>query len=66
MKKGTVKFYNECKGYGFIKQDDNGEELFVHASGLSNGQQIRENDEVTFDITQGKKGPNATNVQLAS
>ncbi|MES2679766.1 MAG: cold shock domain-containing protein [Bacteroidota bacterium] len=62
MKKGTVKFFNEAKGFGFIKED-NGQEIFVHASGLK--EDIRENDNVSFDIQEGKKGLNAVNVQLA-
>ena len=62
MSKGTVKFFNEAKGFGFIKED-NGQEIFVHVSGLRD--EIRENDEVTFDVEQGKKGLNATNVKLA-
>ncbi len=61
MKKGTVKFYNEAKGFGFIKAE-NGEEIFVHASGLKND--IRENDEVTFEVENGKKGLNAVNVEV--
>jgi CspA family cold shock protein len=63
MKKGTVKFYNEAKGFGFIKAED-GEEIFVHVSGLSNP--IHENDNVIFEVQQGKKGLNAVNVKLAS
>jgi len=62
MKNGVVKFYNEAKGYGFIKED-NGQEIFVHASGLQDN--IRENDNVTFDVQEGKKGLNAVNVKLA-
>lgn len=62
MKKGTVKFFNETKGFGFIKED-NGQELFVHVSGLK--EEIRENDEVVFDVQEGKKGLNAVNVRLA-
>ncbi len=62
MKKGTVKFFNESKGFGFIVDNDDNSEIFVHASGLNNGQQIRENDLVTFDVQQGKKGMNAVNV----
>jgi cold shock protein len=61
MKKGTVKFFNEAKGFGFI-QEDNGSEIFVHISGLKSD--IRENDQVTFDTAQGKKGLNAINVTL--
>lgn len=62
MKQGTVKFFNEAKGFGFIKAE-NGEEIFVHATGLK--EEIRENDEVVFEIEQGKKGLNAVNVSLA-
>lgn len=61
MKKGTVKFFNESKGFGFIKAE-NGDEIFVHVSGLRN--EIRENDVVTFDIERGKKGLNAVNVTV--
>ena len=63
MKKGTVKFFNETKGFGFIKEDESGKEYFVHVTGLSD--KIRENDTVTFDIQEGKKGLNAVNVKLA-
>lgn len=62
MKKGKVKFYNESKGYGFIL-DEGGKEIFVHASGLVNGQPIRQDDSVQFEESQGKKGINAVNVQ---
>ncbi len=62
MKNGVVKFYNEAKGFGFIKED-NGAEIFVHASGLK--EEIRENDAVVFDVQEGKKGLNAVNVKLA-
>lgn len=61
MKKGTVKFFNESKGYGFISED-NGPEIFVHVSGLR--QQVRENDRVEFETQMGKKGLNAINVSL--
>ncbi|MBL7914555.1 MAG: cold shock domain-containing protein [Bacteroidia bacterium] len=63
MKKGTVKFFNEAKGFGFIKEED-GQELFVHVSGLK--EDIRENDEVVYETQQGKKGLNAINVRLAN
>jgi len=59
MNKGTVKFFNDAKGFGFIKSD-NGQEVFVHATGLIH--EIQENDEVTFEIQEGKKGPSAVNV----
>ena len=62
MKNGVVKFYNEAKGFGFIKED-NGKEIFVHATGLQ--EEIRENDNVVFDVQDGKKGLNAVNVKLA-
>jgi CspA family cold shock protein len=61
MKTGTVKFYNEAKGFGFIT-DENGTDIFVHATGLND--EIRENDSVTFEVTDGKKGPNAVNVSV--
>ena len=63
MNKGTVKFFNESKGFGFIKDNESSKEYFVHASGLND--QISENDEVTFDLQEGKKGLNAVNVKLA-
>ncbi len=62
MNTGTVKFFNESKGFGFIKDGASEIEYFVHASGLS--EQIRENDEVTYDLQEGKKGLNAVNVKL--
>ncbi len=62
MNKGTVKFFNEAKGFGFIK-GENGQEVFVHATGLM--EEIRENDEVVYDLQMGKKGENAVNVKLA-
>ncbi len=63
MSKGTVKFFNESKGFGFIKDENSQKEYFVHSSGLKDS--IRENDEVTFDLETGKKGLNAVNVRLA-
>jgi|TARA_B100000795_G_C22803169_1_gene443073 CspA family cold shock protein len=63
MKNGTVKFFNESKGFGFIIDTETGKEVFVHVSGLVD--EIKENDEVTFDITEGRKGPNAVEVKLA-
>ncbi|WP_316762119.1 cold shock domain-containing protein [Pedobacter aquatilis] len=61
MASGKVKFFNESKGFGFIKTES-GEEIFVHATALK--QELREGDEVTFDIEQGKRGPSAINVEL--
>jgi cold shock protein len=63
MNNGKVKFYDESKGFGFIKDADSPKEYFVHSSGLR--ESIRENDEVTFDLEAGKKGLNAVNVKLA-
>ena len=62
MSKGTVKFFNETKGFGFISEDDTNKEHFVHVSGLVD--EIQEGDEVTFELTEGKKGLNAVNVEL--
>ncbi len=62
MNTGTVKFFNELKGFGFIKDSASENEYFVHSSGLSD--QIKENDEVTYDLQEGKKGLNAVNVKL--
>ena len=64
MKKGTVKFFNTSKGFGFIKPSDSSEDIFVHVSGLID--EIRENDEVKFDVEKGKKGLNAVNVEVIS
>ncbi|HJP63141.1 MAG TPA: cold shock domain-containing protein [Mucilaginibacter sp.] len=63
MAKGTVKFFNGSKGFGFIVPADGGKEVFVHVTGLID--QIRENDEVTYDVEEGKKGPSAVKVKLA-
>lgn len=63
MEKGTVKFFNAAKGFGFIKVEGTGKEVFVHVTALD-GEEIQENDKVTFDIQDGKKGPNAVNVKL--
>jgi CspA family cold shock protein len=61
LKNGVVKFFNESKGFGFIVDSQTGNEVFVHISGLLD--EIRENDEVTFVIKDGKKGPNAVDVR---
>ncbi|TAE28272.1 MAG: cold shock domain-containing protein [Cytophagales bacterium] len=60
---GKVKFYNESKGYGFIVPDAGGPEVFVHATGLID--QVNENDIVSFDVVEGRKGLSATNVKKA-
>jgi cold shock protein len=62
MQKGTVKFFNDSKGFGFIKPADSGEDIFVHSSGLID--KIRENDQVKYEVEQGKKGLNAVNVEV--
>lgn len=62
MEKGTVKFFNQARGFGFITTEQ-GQELFVHVSGLADN--IRENDSVEFEVQDGKKGLNAFNVKLA-
>ena len=61
---GTVKFFNENKGFGFISAED-GKDYFVHVSGLADGVDITENDEVTFEVEQGDRGPKAVQVNKA-
>lgn len=61
---GKVKFFKGDKGFGFILDNDSGKDVFVHISGLADqGQTLRKDDEVSFDIEQGKKGPCAVNVK---
>ena len=60
--KGTVKFFNTEKGYGFITPSDSGKDIFVHSSGLID--EIRENDKVSYEAEQGQKGLNAVNVEV--
>ena len=62
IRKGKVTFFNESKGYGFIKDLETQESIFVHANGLIN--QIKENNKVTFEVEMGPKGPGAVNVKL--
>lgn len=62
MQEGTVKFFNNSKGFGFIKSNETGEDIFVHSSGLIDD--IREDDKVKFKTEQGKKGLNAVNVEV--
>ena len=64
MSTGKVKFFNKAKGFGFILTDDTNQEIFVHATGLID--QIRQDDRVEFEVTEGKKGPNAVNVRRIS
>jgi len=62
MNQGTIKFFNEAKGFGFITPKDGGDDLFVHVTGLND--RVRENDEVTYSVEQGKRGLNAVNVTV--
>ncbi len=62
MKSGKIKFFDTTKGFGFIVEDGTNNEHFVHVSGLID--EVKENDSVTFDLKDGKKGPNAVNVRL--
>lgn len=64
MQKGTIKFFNESKGFGFIKPEVSGNDIFVHSSGLID--QVRQNDQVQFEVEKGKKGLNAVKVQVIS
>ena len=63
MSTGTVKFFNETKGYGFIKDDESDNEYFVHITGIID--KIKENDHVEFELQEGKKGLNAVNVKVS-
>jgi len=58
---GTVKFFNDKKGFGFIAGED-GKEYFVHSTGLNEGVRLQDNDAVTFEVEQGDRGPKAVNV----
>ena len=62
MSKGTVKFFNDSKGFGFIIEEGSNKDHFVHVTGLID--EIREGDTVEFDLTEGKKGLNAVNVKV--
>ena len=63
MKTGKVKFFNEAKRYGFILDDESNKEVFVHHSGIID--KVRENDNVTYELIEGRKGQNAVNVKKA-
>jgi CspA family cold shock protein len=63
MNTGTVKFFNDSKGYGFITPDDGGKDVFVHINGI-NGDSLDEGDKVTYDVEEGRKGLNAVNVTV--
>lgn len=60
---GTVKFFNESKGYGFITNDETGRDIFVHITGLD-GETLQEGDKVEYEEVEGRKGVNASNVRL--
>ena len=64
MSKGTVKFFNDAKGFGFIIDDETKKEYFVHVSGLID--EVREGDEVEFELKEGKKGLNAVDVKAVA
>jgi CspA family cold shock protein len=62
MQEGTVKFFNNSKGFGFISPSNGGQDIFVHVSGLRD--EIRENDKVSYEVQNGQKGLNAVNVRV--
>jgi len=62
MAQGTVKFFNTSKGFGFITPDDGGKDVFVHVNGLIDD--INEGNKVSYDVEEGRKGPNAVNVKV--
>jgi len=62
MNKGTVKFFNDTKGFGFIAPENGGDDIFVHTTGLNDD--IRENDSVSYEVEEGRKGLNAVNVTI--
>ena len=64
MQTGTVKFFNDQKGFGFITPEDGSNDLFVHVTQIQ-GDQLKEGDKVTYEIGEGKRGPCAVNVKLA-
>lgn len=65
MQNGTVKFFNDEKGFGFITPDNGGADLFVHVSAISRGT-LNNDDKVSYEMSEGQKGPCATDVQVLS
>jgi len=67
MSTGTVKWFNDAKGFGFITPEDGGKDLFVHFSAIqgSGFKTLKENDKVSYDAAEGPKGPQATNIKMA-
>jgi CspA family cold shock protein len=63
MQKGTVKFFNAAKGFGFITPDEGGKDVFVHANDI-NGAVLNDGTKVEFEVVQGKKGPQASGVKV--
>ncbi len=68
MDQGTVKWFDGAKGYGFITPDEGGEDLFVHHTGIAGGgfKSLEEGERVTYEVTQGRRGPQAGNVRRAA
>ena len=66
MLTGTVKFFNETKGFGFITPEGGGQDIFVHVTDLVDAKTLRERDRVQYEEAQGRKGPNAVKVALLS